>query len=241
MTAVRTGGRRERLRAATITEIKQTALGLMHEQGTTNVRFTDIARVMGMTPPALYRYFADRDELLTALITDGYDDLGRALAEAQAGVPPGDLAARWLAGAQAYRQWAKREPQQFALILGLPVPGYSAPEEGPTTEAARRAMNQLAAMFAEAQRRGVLRRPLVRDVSPVMKECALQKGEELGGEVPPENFQAMLHAWASLQGFISLEAYGHFNWMEPDARDALFVSQMRLAAECAGMPVPGPD
>ena len=45
----------------------------MREQGTTDVRFTDIARVMGMTPPALYRYFADRDELLTDLITDAYD------------------------------------------------------------------------------------------------------------------------------------------------------------------------
>ena len=50
----------------------------MREQGTTDVRFTDIARVMGMTAPALYRYFADRDELLTALITDAYDDLGDA-------------------------------------------------------------------------------------------------------------------------------------------------------------------
>ena len=47
--------RRERARAATIAEIKQTALELMSEQGTTDVRFTDIARVMGMTPPALYR------------------------------------------------------------------------------------------------------------------------------------------------------------------------------------------
>jgi hypothetical protein len=118
------------------------------------------------------------------------------------------------------------------------VPGYTAPEEGPTTEAARRAMSQLATLFAEAQRRGLLSRPLVRDVAPVMKDCALQKGEELGGEIPPENFQAMLHAWASLQGFVSLEAHGHFNWMEPEARDALFVSQVRLAAESAGMPIP---
>ena len=68
--------RRERARTATVEEIKSTALALMREQGTTDVRFTDIARVMGMTPPALYRYFADRDELLTALITDAYGNLG---------------------------------------------------------------------------------------------------------------------------------------------------------------------
>jgi AcrR family transcriptional regulator len=238
MTAVRTGARRERIRAATVTEIKQTALALMHEHGVTNVRFTDIARAMGMTPPALYRYFADRDELLTALITDGYDELGRSVAEAQAGVPADDLAARWLAGAQAYRQWARGEPQQFALIFGLPVPGYTVPQEGPTTEAARRAMSQLAALFAEAHQRGLLGPPLVREVPPAVEVCAVQKGEELGGQIPPANFQAMMHAWASLQGFVSLEAYGHFDWMDEAARDALFVSQIRLAAECAGLPVP---
>src|SRR6185503_1934912 len=68
--------RRERARAATIEEIKTTALSVMREQGTTDCRFTDIARLMGMTAPALYRYYGDRDELLTDLITDAYSDLG---------------------------------------------------------------------------------------------------------------------------------------------------------------------
>ena len=93
--------RRERARAATIEEIKATALDLMREQHTTDVRFTDIARVMGMTPPALYRYFADRDELLTALITDAYDDLGgpgRRLARRRC--PTADIGGRWLAAAR---------------------------------------------------------------------------------------------------------------------------------------------
>ena len=71
----------------------------MREQGTTDVRFTDIARVMGMTPPALYRYYADRDELLTDLIADAYSELGARsprrvrsatpTTSAVAGSPPG--------------------------------------------------------------------------------------------------------------------------------------------------------
>ena len=76
--------RRERARAATIDEIKETATRLMSEQGTTDLRFSDIAREMGMTAPALYRYFSDRDELLTALIADTYDELGAAVAAARA-------------------------------------------------------------------------------------------------------------------------------------------------------------
>ena len=229
--------RRERARAATVEEIKSTALALMREQGTTEVRFTDIARVMGMTPPALYRYFADRDELLTALITDAYGDLGATVATARDSVPEDDLAGRWVAAATAYRDWARSEPQQFALILGLPVPGYVAPQEGPTTDAAKDAMAQLADLFVRAANLGRLGPPLLDEVSPLMVRCAHDKHPELDGIVPPESFQAMIHAWATLHGITSLDAYGQFDWMSPEARDALFASTIRMAALAAGIPV----
>jgi AcrR family transcriptional regulator len=234
----RAAPRRERARAATIEEIKQTALGLMHQQGTVDVRFTDIARAMDMTPPALYRYFADRDELLNALITDAYDAVGQSIAESRASVSADDVGAGFLAACQGYRVWARQEPQQFALILGLPVPGYVPPKEGPTTEAAGRAMAQLSAVFVDAMQRGQLRRPQVRDVHPTIEDCALIKTGELAVSIPPETFQAMLHAWASLHGFVSLEAYGHFEWMPLEARDALFLGHVRLIAEAAGLPAP---
>jgi AcrR family transcriptional regulator len=234
--------RRERVRAATIEEIKATALGLMREGGTTEVRFTDIARQMGMTAPALYRYFADRDELLTALITDAYDDLGADLARARATAQSGDLGARLLATAEAYRQWAHREPQQFALILGLPVPGYSAPDQGPTTEAASRAMSQMLALFFEARQAGQLAAPYLTDVDPAVTECGRAKhvgdGHAAEDMLPAASFQASMHAWAALHGFTSLEAYGHLDWMPPAARDALFHSHVVLVAALAGLPAP---
>lgn len=234
MTAV---ARRERVRAATITEIKQTALALMHEQGTTNVRFTDIARAMGMTPPALYRYFADRDELLTVLITDGYNDLGEAVAAARGAVPAEDVAGQWVAGAQAYRQWAKREPQQFTLLFGLPVPGYAAPEDGSTTEAAQRAMGQLGAVFVAAREAGKLDPPQLAEASPAIRACAEEKAAQYGA-LPAESFQAMLHTWAAVHGFITLEANGHFDWLPVEARDELFLAHLRVTGDAAGLPVP---
>lgn len=237
MAAVQTGARRERVRAATIAEIKRTALALMHAHGTTNVRFTDIAREMGMTPPALYRYFADRDELISELFTDGFDNLGQAVAQARDTAPADDPMAQWLAGAQAYRQWARQEPHQFALIFGQPVPGYTKPDQGPTTEAAYRAKGQLVALFVQAKQQGRLGTPRVREVAAAIVDCAIATAQRMGTEaLPPRTFQAMLHAWAGLHGFVSLEAYGHFDWMEPAARDALFTSQMTLAAEAAGLP-----
>jgi AcrR family transcriptional regulator len=228
--------RRERQRAATVDEIKDVARALMRDQGTTEVRFTDIAKEMGMTPPALYRYFADRDELLTALITDAYRELGQSVAEARESRGPDDIAGRWVAAGTAYRDWARREPAQFALILGMPVPGYVAPEDGPTTEAARDAMAQLAALFIRSAELGVLKAPLVREVSAEMAACASDQHPELDGVVPAESFQAMIQAWATLHGITSLDAYGQFDWMPDEARDQLFVSTLRTAALAAGIP-----
>src|SRR6266702_2478946 len=63
---VQTMNRRDRVRAATTQEIKQTARRLLVQQGTEAVSLRAIAREMGMTAPALYRYFDSHDELITA-------------------------------------------------------------------------------------------------------------------------------------------------------------------------------
>ncbi len=228
--------RRERQRAATVEEIKETARGLMRAQGTTEVRFTDIAKEMGMTPPALYRYYADRDDLLTDLIADAYRELGSAVAEARDRHEPDDVAGRWISVGKAYRDWARREPAQFALILGMPVPGYVAPEEGPTTEAARDAMSQMSQLFVRAAQLGLLGEPLVTEVSEEMAACAAEKHPELGGLISPASYQGMIHAWASLHGATCLDVYGQFDWMGDEAREQLFESMLRNAALAAGFP-----
>ncbi|WP_432169639.1 TetR/AcrR family transcriptional regulator [Streptomyces sp. 1222.5] len=209
--------RRERIRAATVEEIKHAALGLIAEHGSANLRFTDIARNMGMTPPALYRYFADRDELLTALVTDSYDSLSDALTATGDTVSPDELDGRFLAACAAYRAWAQRNPERFALIFGSPVPGYAAPPEGPTKVAARRAMEHMVELVADTAERGRLGTPHVHDVE-----------------------EAMMLAWATVHGFVTLEAYGHFDAFDQEARDRLFTAQARLAARTAGQVPQGP-
>jgi AcrR family transcriptional regulator len=236
--AQRPAPRREKARAATIEEIKRTALELMREHGTADLKFADIARAMDMTPPALYRYFADRDALLSELIVTAFDALGEAVAQARDARPADDIAGRFMAVAESYRQWARAEPQQFSLILGLPVNGYSAPEDGPTTEAAQRAMSQLSALFVQALAAGRLGPPALREVHPVIAACAEAKSHDLPVAIPADTFQAMLQAWASLHGFVTLEAYGHFAWIDEAGRDALFAGHARLAARNAGLPVP---
>lgn len=234
----RTPTRRERVRAATIDEIKATALRLMHDQGSTDLRFSDIAREMGMTAPALYRYFGDRDELLSALVADAYNDLADAVEAARLRVPVDDPTGRWYAVSRAFRTWANSEPQQFALIFGPPVPGFVMPEEGPVAEACTRAITGLKAYFVEALDQGKLGRPLIRDVDESLLGHLKDKQEGMidHSDLPPETFQAILHCWSALYGFTSLEAYGHLHFLTEEARDALFASNMRLAAIYSGLP-----
>src|SRR3954449_3385127 len=88
--------RREITRAATVDEIKRTALALMREQGSTDIRFADIARAMSMTAPGLYRYFSGRDELITALVEDAFAELADELEKALVAADPDDPSAQLL-------------------------------------------------------------------------------------------------------------------------------------------------
>jgi AcrR family transcriptional regulator len=240
MDTVTVPSRRERARSATMAEIKHTALELMRQQGNTDVRFSDIARAMGLTPPALYRYYADRDELLTDMITDAYRDLGAALVVPVRTGECADPQAHLQLVAGAYRAWALDDPQRFALIFGPPVPGYAAPEEGPTVEAAQGAMANLAAVVHRAADNGVLGVPIVTHVEAetLAGLMAEEKSGEIVGELSPATHQAMLHAWAAMHGFICLEAYGHLDWFTPAAREGLFRTQVHLAGLAMGFAAP---
>lgn len=231
--------RRDRTRAATMEEIKRTALALMRDSGTAEVRFTDIARAMGVTPPALYRYFADRDELLTALVADSFDGLATALATAQNAVAEDDLGGRFLAICSAYRRWANGDPQRFALIFGAPLPSYVAPPDGATSEAGQRALDHLAALVGDTRRLGRLAAPLVEPSRPTAEGLLSQKADHCGEDLDAATYQVLLLTWSTLHGFVSLEVYGHFCWLDDPTRDGLFDAQVRAAALLAGLVPPG--
>ena len=85
-----------------------------------------VARDLGIVSSAVYRYVANRDELLTLLVVDGYDELGDEVDAALAKVDPADHAGRMVAIGRAVRAWALAEPATYALLFGSPVPGMRA-------------------------------------------------------------------------------------------------------------------
>src|SRR5215469_11240887 len=103
---------RARVRAEMTGEIKQAARRQLATEGA-NLSLRAIARDLGVVSSALYRYFASRDELLTALIIDAYNAIGEAGEHADAAITERpDLTRRWLAVATAWREWALAHPRQ---------------------------------------------------------------------------------------------------------------------------------
>src|SRR5689334_9031334 len=119
-------GVRARVRAEMTEEIKVVARRHLATDGA-NLSLRAVARDLGMASSAVYRYFASRDELLTALIIDAYNSLGEA-AEHAATLTTDPLG-RFLRITTAVREWALADPHQWALIYGSPVPGYQAPQD----------------------------------------------------------------------------------------------------------------
>jgi len=199
-------GTRLQARIDTIAEIKRLAREQIRNRGAANLSLREVARTMGLASSALYRYFASRDDLLTAMIVDGYDDLGITLESADASARRDDLAGRWMSVAGAMRSWALAQTADYALIFGTPVPGYHAPDD--TVAPAKRHTDVLLALLVDAERAG--RRP--RIVAPAARDAAREYSRvraNLGLEVSDALLLAGLGAWATMIGAINLEVFGH--------------------------------
>jgi AcrR family transcriptional regulator len=197
---------RERVRTEVTAEITAAARRQLAEVGASGLSLRAVARDVGMVSSAVYRYFPSRDDLLTRLIIDGYDDLGAA---AEAADDPGAASAeRWLAVCRAVRDWARQHPHEYALLYGSPVPGYRAPKD--TVPAASRVGIVLGRILGDAARSGVLPEATGdRDPSLISDDAV----EVLGGDHPALDEDVRVRAllaWSSLYGTISFELFGHF-------------------------------
>jgi AcrR family transcriptional regulator len=147
---------RERYRAQVRAEIKERAREQIATAGASALSLNAIAKQMGMSGPALYRYFAGRDDLITELIRDAYRSLADTCRAAVEPEPEPETRPESETGpesepetktetetegtadsagpdaaavAYAIRAWALADPQRYFLIYGTPVPGYHAPAD----------------------------------------------------------------------------------------------------------------
>jgi AcrR family transcriptional regulator len=232
MSASRTA--RERVRAELTREIIDIARRQLATEGAAGLSLRAVAREMGMVSSAIHRYFPRRDDLLTALIIEGYNAIGAAVERADAACARDDFAGRWQAVCRAVRGWALAHPHEYALLYGSPVPGYHAPQD--TVDPAIRDAAVYGRILTDAHRAGELRPSEGCPPPPEsFAEDAERMRQAIMQDVPDDVVARALGAWTTLFGSVSFELFGQFNNVITD-RDAFFDHQMTCQARLIGLP-----
>jgi AcrR family transcriptional regulator len=200
--------RREKRRNATLDDIKAIAWKQVAELGAASLSLRAIARDMEVTAPALYRYYKDRDALVTALLIDAFDSFSNALEAARDGYEADDHAGRFRAICKAYFQWAVADPQKYLFLFGTPIPGYQfAPELGPS---AQRGFLILQGVVGEAYVAGKVVGPLTALSMPTSLKSQYERLKRMGLPYVPVVTHLALAVWSMVHGMTSLFIYGYF-------------------------------
>ena len=222
-------------RAEQTRAILDRARAQLAEVGPAALSVRQIARDVGMVSSAVYRYFPSRDELLTALIVEAYDELGAAVEAADAQVRRRtDRAKRFLAWAHAIRAWALANPHEYALLYGSPVPGYVAPDD--TVSSAGRITGLMLALAAESQLAGDVLATPTRKLSAKERSALSPVRDAIGTPIDDERMLRWLMAWSTVFGHLSLELFGHMHRgvLDYDAHFAQVTGQLAADLGLAG-------
>jgi AcrR family transcriptional regulator len=201
--------RREQRREDTINEIKAVARQLMSEGGTNALSMRPIAAKLNMSVMGLYRYFENRDALITALVADNFNALADALETARDNEPSDDPRKKLWAVLMAYHNWAIEYPIDFQLNYGNPIPGYVAPREI-TVPAVVRSFKVTVGLIEEMLQKGLANPPPPYDRVPSYAEAAIQATIENDGyPISPLALYLGVVGWGQLHGVIILELFDH--------------------------------
>jgi AcrR family transcriptional regulator len=221
---------RARARAEITAEITAEARRQLAVDGAAGLSVRAVARELGMVSSGIYRYVANRDELLTMLIIEAYDSLGEAaeVAARRSLAEPGPQ--RLVAVARAIRKWALKHPHEYALVYGSPVPGYEAPQD--TVGPATRVSLALVGVIADAHRDGALRLPRQPEVviTPALAADLDALRRELSAPMPDQVLARLLIAWTQLFGMISFELFGQTRNIVDAHDDLLEAATLAMAA-----------
>jgi AcrR family transcriptional regulator len=213
--------RRGRVRAATDKDIRRTARKLLVEQGPEAVTLRAIARELGITAPALYRYYGSRDDLVEHLRLDVCADLAAELAEDIAGLDH-DGALQLFAVCKGFRRWALTHTNEFTLVFASPTGGVGSTP----SSALSRVDEPFGRIFLTAAGHVLAAHDLATPSSDVVpaelrddlagfQADLMAVFSESGLVFPEEKLDLgmiflMIQIWARIYGHVTLEVFGNF-------------------------------
>ncbi|MER5261014.1 TetR/AcrR family transcriptional regulator [Actinosynnema sp. NPDC002837] len=214
--------RRERLRAETERDIRRQARALLVEHGRDAVTLRAIAREVGITAPALYRYYDSREDLLRRLAEDICTDLAAELDADLDGIDEDDVSAQVYAVCRGFRRWALAHPQEFTLVFASTEDALGSC----TPDGRGQVGDQFGRVFLEVAGRLIASHPLPEDLGhdapenlhadlaafqQVLLATVNDRGVAVDASVLP--LGAVYHitqSWVRIYGHVALEVFGRF-------------------------------
>ena len=105
-------------RTARAAEIVATARQILEDEGAEALTMRRVAEDLGIRAPSIYKHFADKAAIESALIEDALIELGTGLHDAVANPGPGGATASLLA---TYRALANAQPNVYRLATSGPL------------------------------------------------------------------------------------------------------------------------
>lgn len=212
---------RARYRAQLREEVKQQALRQLAQSGPAGISVNAIGKELGLSGPAIYRYFSSRDDLLTELVIDAYTELADTVRAAITATTSRTPRARFEAFARAYRSWALAQPHRYHLLYGSPLPGYD-PNVERLADAAQALMDLLIQVLPASSANAKPPQALAAQTAKWM--------EARGTEADVATALLAVQIWWRVHGFLSLEMAGSYASMGLDS-DALFELELGTLAK----------
>lgn len=231
--------RRDRARAETLREIKETARRVLVDHGVDGLALRAIAREMGMTAPALYRYFTSREDLVDNVVVDLYVELCGVLEAARDAARPATAPVQLLAACRAFRGWAIGHPAEFGLLFGSADAGSAGdPALAAAPSPVQAAAVRFGALFGELVVAIWLARPFPvpaeGELDPALRDQLVEWVRDFPIEFPLGVVRVFLTCWIRIYGMVCMEVFGHLKFALQDA-GPLFEDELRRLAGLLGI------
>lgn len=202
--------RRERLRDELHREVLDAARHqLAGQHGLSKLTMAAVAKEVGVTPPALYRHFENRQDVIAQLCVLIVEEVLDTLAAAVARQEPGDVAAALVASTRTSLDWAVRNPAEFDLIIGSGIRS-----ELPENHDLQRRMAEMVGghyvpLFRLLAASGVAV-AAEDELDPELAEQVRRYRDAVGGhDLPLGIAHLMVTSWRQVYGLQCMAVYGH--------------------------------
>jgi AcrR family transcriptional regulator len=246
--------RRDRLRAATSQEIIQVARRLLVTEGSPAMSLRAIAREMGMTAPALYRYYPSLEDLVRHVVADIFTELTGELEAAIGAASPASeengpghaeptvrsTAHGLITACRAFRAWAIAHPAEFGLLFGTPLPGIDLEHPDPLLDCGISFGGVFLSLITDLWQIKAFEVPSDDEIDPELLPQLASYRDTLGTDLPAGVLQTFLRCWVLLYGTVTLEVFGHMKFALGNPAPMFELMLADLAA-MIGLTYPLPD